>query len=73
MNQQSLQVLNMLRNGPVTRFDAHNNHILNITARITNLRDLGCEIVCNKITDLNHHNGLTKFGQWVLLKEPQWD
>ena len=70
MNVQTQQVLDMLRLGPVTRFDAHDSHILNITARITDLRDMGFEIVCNKITDPNHHSGKTKFGQWVLISEP---
>ena len=70
MKSQTLLVLYMLQQGPVTRFDAHANHILNITARIAELRNLGYEIVCNMITDTNHHLGRTKFGQWVLLGSP---
>lgn len=70
MNQQSLQVLAMLRVKPITRFDAHRNHILNITARITDLRNNGYGVICTMIIDPNHHNGQTKFGQWTLVSEP---
>jgi hypothetical protein len=32
MREQTQQVLDMLRLGPVTRFDAHDNHILNVAS-----------------------------------------
>jgi len=69
MKVQLLQVLNLLRQGPITRFDAHANGILNITARITDLRDMGFDIHCEMVTDPNHHNGKTRFGQWTLVSE----
>lgn len=70
MHSQTLLVLNLLRVKPITRFHAHTNHILNITARITDLRNAGYEIYCEMVTDPNHHNGKTKFGRWTLISEP---
>ena len=70
MRHQLLQVLILLRQGPITQFIAIKNGILSITARIADLRKLGYEIVCIKITDPSHYGGTVKFGQWTLVKEP---
>lgn len=65
MTKQTFQVLEMLRNGPINRIDAYKAGVLNVTARISNLRDLNYEIDCIYIKT---HK--PRFGTWVLTKEP---
>lgn len=71
MRNQNMLVLQMLRRGPVTQFHAHNNQILSLTARISDLRKAGYEIQREMITDPNHFSGTAKFGKWTLIKEPK--
>lgn len=68
MNNQTMQVLDMLRKGPITRFHAHDRHILNITARIADLRRKGYRIDCVMTTSPMHHDGKTEFGRWFLVE-----
>ena len=70
MNKQALQVLEMLRRGPVTQFHAHTNQILSLTERIANLRKAGYEIHRDMNTHPDHFSGTTKFGRWTLISEP---
>ena len=70
MNKQTLQVLEMLRRGPITQFHAHTNQILGLTARISDLRKAGYEIQTEKISHPDHFNGTTQFGRWTLISEP---
>ena len=69
-NQKQI-VLGMLRQGAVTRFNAYQAGILNVTARIADLRNDGCEIHCSMVTSPLHHNGNTEFGRWTLVSEPR--
>jgi hypothetical protein len=69
MKSQTLQVLEMLRNGPITRFHAYDRHILNITARISDLREMGHQIDCVMTTSPLHNGGKTEFGRWFLREE----
>lgn len=64
MRNQTALTLNLLRNGPITQFDARDNFILCITARISELRHLGYSIVCKR-------DPIGKFGIWTLLAEPE--
>ena len=69
MKSQTLQVLEMLRKGPITRFHCYDRHILNITARISDLRRQGYEIECVMTTSPLHDNGNTAFGRWYLKED----
>ncbi len=69
MKVQTLKVLNMLRQGPITQFDARHAEVLCLTKRISDLRDMGYDIDCEMITDPSHHNGKTRFGRWTLISE----
>jgi hypothetical protein len=70
MKNQTLQVLERLKKGPMTRFHANDMHIMNITARIADLRQKGYVIDCQMITSPLHNNGQTEFGRWFLKSEP---
>jgi hypothetical protein len=70
MNNQTYEVLMMLREGSITQFDAHRREILSLTRRIRDLREKGYEIHREMITDKTHYGGKVPFGKWTLIKEP---
>jgi len=62
---QTMKVLEMLRKGPITRYHGFNNGVLNLTARIADLRKLGYGIHCQMIQADGH--GSSEFGRWHLV------
>ena len=62
---QTMKVLEMLRKGPITRYHGFNNGVLNLTARIADLRKLGYGIHCQMIQAEGH--GSSEFGRWHLV------
>ena len=71
MHNQTLKVLERLRQQPITRFHAIDMGVLNITARISDLRNEGYEIFCEMLSHEQHNHGATKFGRWHLVSEPK--
>lgn len=62
---QTNKVLEMLRRGPITRYHGFNSGILNLTARIADLRNRGHGIHCQMIQSPDH--GTAEFGRWHLV------
>ena len=68
-NNQTAEVLfELIKNDQMTRSDFFKQTgILNVTARIANLRNIhGINVVCKKIETTNKHGRNISYGSWSL-------
>lgn len=67
LNQTAEVLYELLNNTFITRKDIFNETgILNVTARITNLRSKGLTVPCKLIKVINKHGREVSYGQWGL-------
>lgn len=67
LNQTAEVLYELLTNTFITRKDIFNETgILNVTARITNLRSKGLTVPCKLIKVKNKHGREVSYGQWEL-------
>lgn len=65
MNPQTEKVLSLLRRGPLTRLTAMHYGVMNLTARLADLRGLGYRISCASKRDANG----ARYGEFTLVSE----
>lgn len=67
-NQTSEVLYELLTNACINRRDILiNTGILNVTARISDIRRYGVVVECKMIEVLNKHKRKVKFGQWSVV------
>lgn len=64
---QTSEVLYLLLQGKQTTFDLVKNGILNPSARISNLRAKGVDILCHKIDHVNKFSRKINYGMFTIL------
>jgi hypothetical protein len=64
---QSSEVLYLLLEGKKTTMDFFKNGIMNPTARISDLRSLGVQIICDKVDHVNKFGRKINYGQFTIL------
>lgn len=68
-NQTAEVLYELLTNGPINRRDILiNTGILNVTARISDIRKHGINVKCEMIKTKNKHNRSISFGKWSIDK-----
>ena len=67
-NQTSEVLYELIKNSAMTRMDFfRQTGILNVTARIANLRNIyGIDVRCKKIHTINKHGRKISYGSWSL-------